>query len=325
MSDRAAANGWVAGIVHHAAYDDLEACLPTIRAQTHPPRAVHVVDTGVDPARLEALRRTNPDVRFEARPNRGYGAGANHILSCVRASGDPSVGFVLILNPDVELDPPFAERLIEALQERPRAALASGKLLRPGRDRIDSAGIRMPRHRRPRDRGSEQPDRGQYDRPSPVFGVSGAAMMIRCAALDDLAVEGEVFDEDFFAYQDDTDLSWRANLLGWEVLYQPCATAVHRRRWRRVERLRIEPRVRRHSFANHYLQLVKNERARDLPGVLPALLLWEVLRLGYALLRDPAILGGYPLAARELPRAWRKRRAIQQIARDRDARIPWRT
>ena len=311
---------YVAGIVHHDAYELLGACLASLALQTRPPAAVHVVDTGVDPARLEPLRRAYPAVRFDVRENRGYGAGANHVLASA-AQSHPDAGFVLILNPDIELEPGFAAALIGAMERRPGVALASGKLLRPDRKTIDSAGIRLPRHRRPRDRGSEQEDRGQFDRDELVFGVSGAAMMIRCAALADLAIEGEVFDEDFFAYQDDTDLSWRAGRLGWRVLYEPAARAVHVRRWRKLERMRIEPAVRQHSFKNHYLQLVKNESAAGLLVNLPVLLAWEALRFGYAVLRDPAVLPGYAAAVRELPRAWSKRRSIQRRARLRAASI----
>ena len=60
----------------------------------------------------------------------------------------------------------------------PHVAVASGKLLRPDGRTLDSTGIVMPRHRRPRDRGSEQPDHRQYDRAEPVFAVTGAACFL---------------------------------------------------------------------------------------------------------------------------------------------------
>ena len=81
-------------------------------------------------------------------------------------------------------------------------ALASGKLLRPDGLTIDSAGIVMSRNRRPRDRGSDTPDRGLYDRTERVFAVSGAAIMIRSEAVSDISVDGELFDEDFLAYHE---------------------------------------------------------------------------------------------------------------------------
>ncbi len=74
----------------------------------------------------------------------------------------PNATYVLLLNPDVRLDPGFVEELIRASESDATVALACGRLLRPGRERIDSAGIELPRHRRPRDRGSEAVDRGQF-------------------------------------------------------------------------------------------------------------------------------------------------------------------
>lgn len=73
--------------------------------------------------------------------------------------------------------------------------------------------------------------------------------------------------------------------------------------------------VRRHSFKNHYLQLIKNEPLRDFLLDLPILAGWEVLRLGYAVLRDPAVLPGYLDAWRLSGRAWDKRRLLRAAMR----------
>jgi GT2 family glycosyltransferase len=310
---------YVAGIINHGAYDDVERCLASLRAQTCPPRAVYVVDTGVSPVRFAALRDAHADVVFETRENRGWGAGVNRILARTDAE-QAAADFVLLLNPDIELDPDFAEVLVAAMDAAPDVALASGKLLRPGRAQIDSAGIVLPRHRRPRDRASGEPERHQYDGTERIFGVSGAAMFVRRAALPDLTVAGEVVDESFFAYHDDTDLCWRAGRLGWSVLYEPRARAVHARGWRAERRLSIDPQVRRNSFRNHYLQVIKNERAADLLRNLPWLLGWEVLRLGFVLLRDRAMLPAYLDAIRQAPRAFARRRAIAGRVRERSAR-----
>lgn len=307
---------WVAGIVSHAAYDEIEACLATVARQSSAPAAVLVTDTGVDRERLASLAARHPRVDFEERDNRGWGAGVNRVLRWAERT-HPDAVYVLLLNPDVELAPGFAAALADACERSPGVALASGKLLRPGGALLDSAGIHLPRHRRPRDRGSEQPDQGRYERAELVFGVSGAAMWIRRSALADLAIDGEVADEDFFAYQDDTDLCWRANLLGWQVLYEPAAVGIHRRGWRRARRNEIDVVVRRHSFKNHYLQIIKNERGADLLRNLPWIATWEVLRLGFALLRDPGILPGYLAAWRAAPRAFRKRRSLHARARGR--------
>jgi GT2 family glycosyltransferase len=313
------AGGYAVGIVHYRSYDDLARCLESVARQTMRPEAVHVLDGDADPDRQRAVAERFPWATFESAPNRGYAGGANRVLA--RLGGcSPATRFFLLLNPDVELDPEFAERLIGAVVDRPDVALATGKLLRPDRQTIDSAGIDLPRHRRPRDRGSEQRDEGQLDQPGDVFGASGAAMLLRRDALADLALAGEIFDEDFFVYHEDTDLCWRARRLGWRVHYEPGALALHARGWQRSNRFAVPIAVRRHSFKNHYLQLIKNESASDLVRGLPVFLAWEAMRLGFAVLRDPAILPAYGDAWRLSRSALRKRRLLREKLEERPAR-----
>jgi GT2 family glycosyltransferase len=259
---------YAVGIVHYHAYDDLERCLRCLESQSVRPSCIVVIDNDSEPPELQEARSRRPGVVFEPRANRGFGPAANAVLERVSTLQSP-IEFCLILNPDVELEPDFAENLLDQAASDEEVAIVCGKLLRPDTGRIDSAGIKLPRNRRPRDRGSEQPDRGQFDRREFVFGASGAAIAIRLAALPDLAIEGEVFDEDFFMYHEDTDLSWRANLLGWKVLYVPSARGRHRRHWRRNERFEMPAHVRQHSFKNHYQEPLSPDDQERTSGRLP--------------------------------------------------------
>jgi GT2 family glycosyltransferase len=304
---------WAAGIVNHGGYEDLEACIESLARQSCPPANVFVYDTGVDSEKFESLRTAYPQVLFEAGPNVGYAGGANRVVERLRDDTQPS--FILVLNPDVALDADFAERLIGSVVQAPRVAIATGKLLRPDRKTLDSAGIVFPRHRRPRDRGSEELDRGQYDRAEAVDAVSGAAMLLRVADLDALALDGELFDERFFAYHEDTDLCWRARRFGYEILYEPAAVATHGRGWQRSGRTAIPVAIRRHSFKNHYLQVVKNETVAGFLGHAPDLIVWEILRLGFVVLRERDLFGAYRAAWCEIPEARRKRRLIRARVR----------
>lgn len=302
---------WNAGIVNHGDYQELHDCLDSLLKQTQRAERIRVYDTGVDPAALETLQTRFPEVEFELGPNRGYAGGGNRLIDRL-TRGQDAVDFILLVNADIVLDPEFGERLLKATRTRPEVALAGGKLFRPGREVLDSTGVVFPRNRRPRDRGSEQVDLGQYQVSEYVEGVSGAALWLRCGALESLSLDGEIFDEAFFAYHEDTDLCWRARSLGWSIWYEATATAVHRRGWRRQERMRIPVEIRRHSFKNHYLQLAKNERGVDFVRNLPWLLGWEVLRLGFVALRDPGLFPGYPAALSLLPGALRKRRLLSR-------------
>jgi GT2 family glycosyltransferase len=301
---------WSAGIVNHGNYADLEACLDSLALQTWPPERVVVWDTGVDAAVFLEVSSRHSEVVCLSGTNLGYAGGANRVVTELRGHAD----FSLILNPDVVLDATFSENLLGAVSAELNVAIATGKLLRPGRELIDSAGIVFPRHRRPRDRGSEERDAGQFDAPERVGGASGAAMIIRETAIEELTIEGELFDETFFAYHEDTDLCWRARRLGFEILYVPTAVAVHKRGWRKGRRLRVPVIIRRHSFKNHYLQVMKNETLGQLVLNLPWLAVWEVLRLAHVVFRERDLLPAYGDAWRARPAAIRQRKIISQRA-----------
>lgn len=306
------------GVIEYRAYEELEACLASVGEQTIAPRWVRVVDSGGKPEDLARALRAWPEVEQDVRENRGYGYAANRLIE--RAVRDGDCDYLLLLNPDVVLDPGFIAAMQASLDADPGAALGGGRLVRPRDRRIDSAGIVLGRNRRPRDRGMGELDSGQFSAEEVVFGVSGAALCLRIAALRDLEVNGEIFDEDFFAYHDETDIAWRAALMGWHARYVPTAQATHERGWKPGERFEIPVRIRRHSFKNHTLQRVKNDRPLEWLRDLPLIVVWEVTRFLFALLRDPAILPAYVDLVRLLPRALRKRRIIQRRA---TGRVRW--
>lgn len=310
-------SSYTAGIVHFGEDEGWRDCLASLLDQSTAPTRIFVVDHGgwaESDAPVARMPFDDPRIEWSRLPNRGYSAGANRILER-SAAVCPESDFVLVLNPDVHLEEKFAATLIREMNARPDVALASGKLLRPGGECIDSAGITMSRSRRFMDRGSEEPDDGRFDATETIFAVSGAAIMLRTAFLPWLAVEGEVFDEDFFVYHEDTDLAWRAGLLGFTTLYVPEARATHVRGWRRGQRARIASRIRRHSFKNRYLEMIKNERPLSFLRDLPFILSMEVARFGFALTSDRALIGAYREAAGQARRAWHKRRVIRRNAR----------
>src|SRR5581483_11532493 len=97
--------------------------------------------------------------------------------------------------------------------------------------RIQNAGGLLLRDGSGRDRGTlvcngrviQEEDHGQYDQPEEVFYFNGAGVLLRKAALEDAGY----FDERYFMYYEDLDLSWRLRLRGWKVVYVPQAVIEH--------------------------------------------------------------------------------------------------
>lgn len=181
--------------------------------------------------------------------------------------------------------------------------------------RLDSTGLFIDRRRRPYDRGQGQVDRGQYDAQPYAFGACGAAALYRRAMLEDVAVEGEYVDEGFFAYCEDADLAWRAQLRGWQCAYAPQAVATHVRGWgdtlRKHGHARKNVRGLRLALRNRYLMALRNDAWRYLLADLPRILAAELPRLAYAALTVPPLLLGLADLLRAWPSALRKRQSIR--------------
>jgi GT2 family glycosyltransferase len=243
-----------------------------------------------------------------SRENVGFARAANELIQRT------TTPYVLLLNPDAYLQPRYIEKLEQAAEEDSAIGSATGKLVRPDRGggipRLDSTGHVLHRNRVATNRGENEPDRGQYDAASEVFGVCAAAALYRRAMLDDVRVGAEYFDSTFFAYLEDVDLDWRARLRGWKAYYVPAAVAEHER-GHKGDRRRQSALEIRHSLKNRYLMMVRNDRLGDILPYLGVILITEVLRfLDYGR-NHPAALSGYADMLRVLPRAVANRREIQ--------------
>jgi GT2 family glycosyltransferase len=93
----------------------------------------------------------------------------------------------------------------------------------PALDVINNVGSWMHEPGYSADRGFQEPDTGQYDTPEDVFLMCAAAVSLRTSALEEVGI----FDDDFFMYYEDTDLSWRLQAAGWDIRYAPDAVVRH--------------------------------------------------------------------------------------------------
>ena len=154
---------------------------------------------------------------LELGENRGFAVAMNEGIG---AAETPLVAF---LNNDTRAEPDWLGELVACLERHPRAAAAASKLLVYSTGRIDGAGDSLGRQFLPFPRGNGRPDDGRYAEEIEVFGATGGASLWRREVLDELGA----FDEAFFAYFEDVDLSFRALLTGWEIWFAPCSVVLH--------------------------------------------------------------------------------------------------
>ncbi len=292
-------------IVTFNSANDIGACLESLRSQTFKDVAIHILDNASVDGTLKIIEPFDVEYVVRSPVNTGFCKAHNDLARRFASE------YVLFLNPDTIAAPSFMEELVRALDDRPDAASASGKLLRLDGKTIDSTGIIMLREQRHLDRGADQPDSGQFDQPEDIFGPSGAAAMYRRAALDDVAIDGRYFDEDFFAYREDADLAWRCRLFGWNSIYVPAAVARHRRRVTPERRSQLPKAINYHSVKNRFLLRINN-----MTGRLYRRDFWPITRrdlavIGFVFLGEWSSIPALFYILRRLPALLRKRRGIQ--------------
>lgn len=305
----------------------LHDCLESVAGQDYLNLEVIVLDNDSADGTREILRQYESRFRVIYKSaNAGFAAGQNEATRAARGE------WILCLNPDVLLRQDFVSRLVAAGEAYPAAGAICGKLLRwkpeelnQRSNTIDSAGVYFTRNMRHLDRGAEEIDRGQYDRVQYVFAATGAAVMFRREFIEAVSVDGEFFDEEFFAFREDGDLAWRAQLMGHKFLYTPNAVAWHVRRVTPERRQDLPHLINWHSVKNRWLMRAKNA-SPWLFWRLALPVLWRDLQaFGYALLRDRKMLSAvfYRFRPEVRRRLRHQRDIIQSRRRVSDRELLW--
>jgi GT2 family glycosyltransferase len=220
-------------IVSYETPGHLATALASLARSTVKGRAIVVVDNSRSDACAEVARST-PGVTLIRNPkNVGYARAVNQGLQAV------TTDFVLVLNPDIEVEPGAIGRLLQAMGERPQAGLAGAKLLNPDGTLQHSCrrfytlwAILLRRtflgRLFPGARALREHLMLDWDHQSlrDVDWLIGACLLVRRRALEDVGP----MDERFFLYFEDVDWCARMHHRGWQVLYVPEAVMIHHHR-----------------------------------------------------------------------------------------------
>jgi GT2 family glycosyltransferase len=182
-----------------------------------------VVDNGSADGTLDYLRREGvPHVSLPE--NVGFARAVNLGAARVRAP------FVFALNADTVVEPGAVEALARALAGEEALGGVQPRILQLAEEAVDpataplySAGQALTRDGRAVELGAGEAQSPRYLRGGEVFGVCGAACLLRRELFDRLGG----YDERYFSFYEDVDLNLRARIAGWKFAYAPEAVVWH--------------------------------------------------------------------------------------------------
>lgn len=289
----------------------LSECLRGLAHQTYRNRPVILADNGSTDDSIELVRNLDPSIEIVALPiNCGFSGG--NIAALTRAKGP----FVALVNNDVVLEPDWLDQLIKPMLADSTVGICASQIRFTSGGKINSAGDGITVAGVGFNRGLGA-DGAEFASPRAVFGACGAAVLYRRAMLDEIGF----LDDDFFLYDEDTDLSFRAQLAGWKCLYVPSAVAHHvgNATAGRLSDAHVYYHTRNLEFV-----WLKNMPAALMLRYAHQKILQELGSFAYLCLRHGKWRPFFRAkrdALRMLPKMWRKRREIQKRRRVTDRYI----
>lgn len=204
--------------------DDTRQCIESLYAQTYENFAIVLVENGsTEPDTEEGmaeLQQKHPSLRVIYNDqNLGFAGGVN---TGIRYALEHDFEFVALFNNDAVADRDWLCELVAA-QKKYKSGITTGLLLHAKGKTIDSTGDWCSVWGLPFPRDRNKP-RNETSKSGFVFSGSGGASLYSAAMLEQIGL----FDETFFAYYEDTDISFRAQLYGWSVYYTNKAIAYHK-------------------------------------------------------------------------------------------------
>ncbi len=208
-------------ILNYKGWEETLSCVDAVLQQTYSSFHILLIENGSGDESLEKLKHfgKHPQITFIEHPkNLGFAGGVN---VGIRRAIREKYHYVALLNNDALVTKTWLEELINA-QKNTGASVVTGLLLNGDGSKIESTGdscsiwgLPFPRQR---DEPASQAEDSAY-----VFGGTAGASLYTTALFEDIGL----FDETFFAYFEDTDISYRTQLAGHKAFYEKKAIAYH--------------------------------------------------------------------------------------------------
>jgi GT2 family glycosyltransferase len=307
-------------IVSYNSEKFLENNLHSLTHQTVKFKQIVVVDNHSADNSLQVIEAFKNEVDIiKLSHNSGYAKAAN--IGIKNTDSD----LLLVANSDIILDENFNGLVLEKFRENKDIAMLSPLILRFDRRTVDSAGQACSLSLYPSEIGF---NRDVDDIPiveRPAFSVCGAATVFSRLALEQLKINDEYYDEDFFIFWEDFDIGWRAHLLGMKTLFYPKAVVYHYRSGTLKQNflsrfslaLARPAAIKYHLVKNRYLTLIKNFRFKRNFKSIPFIFFKDIIWVSMLTFGSPKIIIPLMKSGKYIKKAFKKRKQVRERIRHR--------
>lgn len=203
----------------------LTECLDSISDQTYKNHKTFYLDNASSDDSVKMISDKYASVEIiKSDKNLGFAKGNNRLVEEILK--DQNVEYVVLLNSDARVDERWLEELINFASYKKTSAIFQGRTLDYyNHDIIDSTHIYIAQNGQGTQGNWRHVNIG-ITNPRKVFGANAAACLISRRFIEAQPFK-TIFDEAFFMYLEDVDLSARATVMGWDNYYVPRAVAYH--------------------------------------------------------------------------------------------------
>lgn len=238
-------------IIYSGRQEDIIECLDSLHRNFYPNHRIIILDYILSDRLAKDVRDTYPNVRVvELNENLGY-AGNNNVGIKLAMEYNPE--WIFILNDDVVLDTACISLLIENSKHDRDIGMVGPLVLHFDEPNIiQSAGGLLDKYWNNVHIGGNEKDRGQFPNMQQVDWVSGCAILVRRAVIEQVGM----LDPDYFLYWEETEWCLRAGRAGWKIVNIPQARLWHKGVQRDYQ---PKPYVTYYMTRNHLFTLSKHK------------------------------------------------------------------
>lgn len=204
----------------------IDECIKSIQKQEGVHASIYVIDNNSSDSSAEYIGQKYPKVKLIAsKSNNGFARGNNILIK--EALKDEATEYVALINSDAVIASDWSIQIVEYINSKAKVACAQGVTLDYyDHGTIDAEHIYVARNLQSIQYGYGDRFKASYAYPRRVFGVNAAAAIYTRDFIENQP-ESNLFDERFYMYLEDVDVSFRALVTGWDSYYIPAAKAYH--------------------------------------------------------------------------------------------------